>query len=149
MCAADTGVPLAVSAPLAVPVRRAEHEACPVADVLRRVGDRWSVLVVVLLGRRPYRFNELHRAVEGISQRMLTRTLRGLEADGLVRRTVFPTVPPAVEYELTELGGTLLGPLSAVAEWAMAHRGEIEAARAAAAQAAEPPSSSAPASGLK
>ena len=79
----------------------------------------------VLLGQRPYRFNELQRAIEGISQRMLTRTLRLLEQDGIVRRTVFPTVPPSVEYSVTELGRSLLVPLSAVADWAVEHHGEI------------------------
>ncbi|WP_243064242.1 helix-turn-helix domain-containing protein [Humibacter sp. RRB41] len=107
-----------------------EYEACPVTDVLRRVGDKWSVLVIVLLGKRPYRFNELHRGIETISQRMLTRTLRGLETDGLVHREVFPTVPPSVEYSLTRLGETLLVPLSALADWAVEHRPEIATARA-------------------
>nr|WP_239157464.1 helix-turn-helix domain-containing protein [Actinocatenispora thailandica] len=120
-----------VSTPLPNPVPAAEHEQCPVTDVLRRVGDKWSVLVIVLLGTRPYRFNELHRGIETISQRMLTRTLRGLEADGLVHREVHPTVPPSVEYSLTPLGRTLLVPLSALADWAVQHQPEIAAARRA------------------
>lgn len=124
-----TDVPTVLAAELSLPVTTAEHEACPVTDVLRRVGDKWSVLVVVLLGRGPSRFSELHRAVENISQRMLTRTLRALERDGLVTRTVYPTVPASVEYGLTELGSTLLGPLSALTDWAIAHRQDIEAAR--------------------
>jgi DNA-binding HxlR family transcriptional regulator len=97
--------------------------------MLRRIGDKWTVLVVVLLGKRRYRFNELHRSVEGISQRMLTRTLRALEQDGLVDREVHPTVPPSVEYGLTPLGETLLQPLSALADWAVAHGEEIAASR--------------------
>jgi DNA-binding HxlR family transcriptional regulator len=129
MSGTHTDVPLIVSTPLPSPVPAREHEQCPVTDVLRRVGDKWTVLVVVLLGRRPYRFNELHRSVENISQRMLTRTLRGLENDGLVRREVFPTVPPSVEYSLTPLGRSLLQPLSDLAAWAMEHRDEIAAAR--------------------
>jgi DNA-binding HxlR family transcriptional regulator len=114
---------------LAVPVALDEYEGCPVTDVLRRVGDKWTVLVVVVLGQRPYRFNELHRGIPGISQRMLTRTLRGLEEDGLVSRTVFPTVPPAVEYALTDLGRSLLGPLSAVADWAVEHQDQVARSR--------------------
>ena len=104
-------------------------EDCPVREVLDRVGDKWSVLVIVLLGQRTHRFNELHRAIEGISQRMLTLTLRALERDGLVSRTVYASVPPRVDYELTELGRTLLVPLGALTEWANTHRGDILAAR--------------------
>lgn len=122
-----------VSAALPTPVPVGEYEQCPVTDVLRRVGDKWSILVIVLLGRRPHRFNELHRGIETISQRMLTRTLRALETDGLVHREVFPTVPPSVEYRLTPLGHSLLQPLSGLADWAVAHRGDIAAARRAAA----------------
>jgi DNA-binding HxlR family transcriptional regulator len=98
-------------------------------EILNRVGDKWSVLVVVLLGEGPQRFNVLKRAVDGISQRMLTATLRGLERDGLVKRTVHPTNPPQVEYELTRLGRTLLEPVSVLAVWAQSHRGEIARAR--------------------
>ncbi|RFS87423.1 transcriptional regulator [Actinomadura spongiicola] len=125
-----TDVPSVISAPLPIPVPLDEQLACPVGDVLRRAGDRWSVLILVLLGRRSYRFNELHRSIEGISQRMLTRTLRGLERDGLASRTVHPTVPPTVEYDLTPLGRTLLEPLSTLADWAVRHGPEIAAARA-------------------
>jgi DNA-binding HxlR family transcriptional regulator len=110
---------------LSTPVDEASHAACPVTDVLRRVGDKWSVLVLTLLGRRPYRYNDLHRSIEGISQRMLTRTLTSLVAGGLVSRTVFPTVPPTVEYRLTPLGESLLVPLSALADWAVGHEDEI------------------------
>jgi DNA-binding HxlR family transcriptional regulator len=100
-----------------------------VRDVLNRVGDKWSVLVVTLLCGGPRRFNELRRTIEGISQRMLTLTLRGLERDGLVTRTIYPTVPPRVDYELTPLGRTLLEPVQALAGWAGKHREEIQKAR--------------------
>src|SRR5258707_15551936 len=85
-----------------------------VREVLNRVGDKWSVLIVSLLGDQPKRFNELRRTIEGISQRMLTLTLKGLERDGLVTRTVYPTIPPRVEYKLTALGRTLLKPIQAI-----------------------------------
>jgi DNA-binding HxlR family transcriptional regulator len=111
------------------PVPAGEYENCPVTDVLRLVSDKWTLLLITLLGRRPYRFNELHRAVEGISQRMLTRTLRTLEGDGLIEREVFPTSPPSVEYRLTRLGTSLLEPLSALAGWAVDHHAEIATAR--------------------
>ncbi|WP_040810049.1 winged helix-turn-helix transcriptional regulator [Nocardia concava] len=127
-----TRVPSMLATVLNTPVPAAEHGACPMTDTLRRVGDKWSVLLLALLGGRPYHFNELHRAIEGISQRMLTRTLRSLEADGLISRTVFSTLPPTVEYALTPLGESLLRPLSALADWAVAHEAEIAAARAAA-----------------
>jgi len=105
--------------------------ACPfVRDVLTRVGDKWSVLVIVLLGDGTKRFSELKRTVDGISQRMLTLTLRGLERDGLVVRTVFPTVPPRVEYALTPLGKTLLRTVTELANWASDNSQEIERARA-------------------
>lgn len=129
MSGTHTDVPSMVSAPLPSPVPADDYEQCPVTDVLRRVGDKWTVLVIVLLGKRPYRFNELHRGIETISQRMLTRTLRGLETDGLVHREVFPTVPPSVEYSLTPLGHSLLVPLSTLADWVVDHRGEIAQAR--------------------
>lgn len=129
MSGTNIDVPSMVSTPLPFPVPADEHEACPVTGVLRRVGDKWSVLVVTLLARRPYRFNELARAVEGISQRMLTRTLRALEVDGLVDRTVFPTIPPSVEYRLTPLGASLLRPLSVLADWAVEHEPDIARAR--------------------
>src|SRR4051812_491515 len=94
-------------------------QACPaVRDVLNRVGDKWSVQIVASLGDGPMRFSELRRTIEGISQRMLTLTLRGLERDGLVTRTVFAEIPPRVDYELTRLGNTLLEPIQQLAEWA-------------------------------
>ena len=100
-----------------------------ISDVLARVGDKWSVLVVTRLGERPMRFNELRRAIGGISQRMLTLTLRGLERDGLVTRTVFPTIPPRVDYALTPLGRDLLQPVSALGAWAMRNQTRIARAR--------------------
>ena len=100
-----------------------------VSEVLSRVGDKWTVLVVVELGNGPRRFNEIRRALGSISQRMLTLTLRGLERDGLVTRTVFPTVPPRVDYELTKLGRSLLGPVSGVGLWARQNRAAIAEAR--------------------
>ena len=100
-----------------------------VSAVLSRVGDKWSVLIVMLLGDEPRRFNELKRMIGGISQRMLTRTLRGLERDGLVTRTVFPTIPPRVDYQLTALGGSLKQPVEALGQWAFAHLAVIEQAR--------------------
>jgi DNA-binding HxlR family transcriptional regulator len=109
-------------------------------EVLNRVGDKWSVYVVGLLGSGPKRFSELRRTIEGISQRMLTLTLRGLERDGLVTRTVFPSIPPRVDYSLTPLGRTLLEPVTALADWAQKNGEAIHAARAAFdARAAEPP----------
>jgi DNA-binding HxlR family transcriptional regulator len=104
-------------------------EDCPAREILDRVGDKWSVLVIVLLGQRTHRFNELHRAVDGISQRMLTLTVRALQRDGLVSRTIYATVPARVDYELTELGRTLLVPLGALYDWANTHRDDIQAAR--------------------
>ncbi len=101
-----------------------------VREVLNRVGDKWSVLVVGLLGEGPKRFSELRRSIEGISQRMLTLTVRGLERDGLVSRTVHPTVPPRVDYALTATGETLLGPITALVDWSNEHRATIQAARA-------------------
>jgi DNA-binding HxlR family transcriptional regulator len=117
----NTGVPSLVATPLAERVPLAEYEACSVTGLFHRLGDKWSLLTLVLLGARPHRFNELHHRIEGISQRMLTRTLRSLESGGLVRRTVHPTVPPSVEYALTPPGQALLGPLSQVANWAVEH----------------------------
>jgi DNA-binding HxlR family transcriptional regulator len=98
-------------------------------SILARVGDKWTVLIVVLLGDGPKRFNEIKRMVGGISQRMLTFTLRGLERDGLVTRTVFPTTPPRVSYELTKLGSTLWNAVEPLGSWARTHVGEILAAR--------------------
>src|ERR1700712_6028465 len=100
-----------------------------VSGVLARIGDKWSVLIVTRLGARPLRFNELKREIGGISQRMLTLTLRGLERDGLITRTVFPVIPPRVDYELTALGRSLLEPVRALGDWALKNIGKIDAAR--------------------
>jgi DNA-binding HxlR family transcriptional regulator len=114
------------------PGKRDLSENCQaVSEVLQRVGDKWTVLVVKILGDGPMRFNELRRAVDGISQRMLTLTVRALERDGLVTRTVYPSVPPRVEYELTALGCSLLQPVTALAMWAIDHRAAIDGARQA------------------
>jgi len=102
-----------------------------IAPILARIGDKWSILIVMILARGPRRFNELKRMVDGISQRMLTLNLRGLERDGLVRRTMFATIPPRVDYELTELGKSLCMPIIALGQWAEANFDTIEASRAA------------------
>ena len=115
---------------VAIPGNLHVPEDCrAVSEVLARVGDKWTVLVVSTLGDGPKRFNELRRALGSISQRMLTLTLRGLERDGLVTRTVFPTVPPRVDYELTDLGRSLLEPVSGLGLWARTHRSHIQEAR--------------------
>ena len=114
------------------PPSRLDHRSADcraVSGVLARIGDKWSVLVVMQLGEGPRRFSEIKRMVGGISQRMLTLTLRGLERDGLVTRTVFATVPPRVDYALTELGRSLQGPVVALGAWALGHQDEIEGAR--------------------
>ena len=114
----------------ALPPRPHQHEGCrAVASVLARVGDKWSVLVIMTLHERPKRFNEIKREIDGISQRMLTLTLRGLERDGLVTRTVFPTIPPRVDYELTDLGRGLSKPVLALGQWAVEHQAQIQDAR--------------------
>ncbi|WP_265561680.1 winged helix-turn-helix transcriptional regulator [Sphingomicrobium arenosum] len=100
-----------------------------VAPVLNRVGDKWSMLIVMVLATGSRRFNELKREVDGISQRMLTRSLRGLERDGLVNRAVTPSIPPRVDYDLTELGRSLTGPVKALGDWAIDHIGCIRAAQ--------------------
>ena len=106
-------------------------ECQSISEILARVGDKWTVLVVTLLGAGPRRFSELRRTIDGISQKMLTTTLRGLERDGFCTRRVFPTVPPRVEYQLTELGRDLLVPVQALADWARVNRGRVDAARRA------------------
>ncbi len=115
---------------LGCPPRNMDEGACPaVRDVLSRVGDKWSVLLIGQLGAGPRRFSDLRRSIEGISQRMLTLTLRGLERDGMITRTVFPTLPPSVEYALTPLGHTLLEPIKGLAKWAESNRVAIQDAR--------------------
>jgi DNA-binding HxlR family transcriptional regulator len=104
---------------------------CHARQILDRLGDKWSISVIYSLGKGTRRFTELKRDIDGISQRMLTATLRTLERDGLVRRTVHPVVPPRVDYELTELGLTLLGTACTLMTWAVTHAEDIDEARAA------------------
>lgn len=107
-----------------------EHTECQaISHTLQLVGDKWTVLVVSQLGPGPMRFNEIRRSIGSISQKMLTTTLRQLERDGLVTRTMFPTIPPRVDYELTDLGRDLLRPVAGLVDWARANRERIEAAR--------------------
>ena len=120
-----------MSTPAPVPAAPQGPAGCRAREVLDRVGDKWSLLVISLLGERTRRFTELRRSIDGISQRMLTVTLRGLERDGLVTRTVHPTVPPRVDYALTPMGRTLLDTVRSLVEWADSHVPEIDAARAA------------------
>jgi DNA-binding HxlR family transcriptional regulator len=108
-----------------------QRVAAPMTDMLSSIGGKWSLFVIMALMQGPARFSELRRSVEGISQKMLTQTLRELEEDGLVRRTVTPIIPPRVDYELTDLGHELDGPINALAEWTERNRSRIEAARAA------------------
>jgi DNA-binding HxlR family transcriptional regulator len=107
------------------------REDCEVRQILDRIADKWSLLAIALLDRGPLRFTELRRAIDGISQRMLARTLRHLERDGLVTRTVHATVPPRVDYELTTLGVTLHETIKALVVWTEGHQREIAAARTA------------------
>lgn len=102
---------------------------CATRRILDLIGDRWTVLIIGVLGDGDARFSELRRRVEGISHKMLTQTLRGLERDGLVRRTVYPEVPVRVEYALTDGGRTLLEPLSALQKWAIEHLGDVSASQ--------------------
>ena len=106
-----------------------ESAHCAIRDVLDRIGDKWSMLMIMALAMRPHRFSELHRAVHDISKRMLTQTLRDLERDGLITRHVFPTKPPSVEYRLAPLGLSLLDPMAALIDWADRRYSEIHAAR--------------------
>lgn len=114
-----------------VPMPRHTTGQChTVTEVLARVGDKWSMQVVISLADGALRFNALRRAIDGISQRMLTRTLRNLERDGLVSRTVTPSVPPRVDYELTELGHSLREPVCRLGQWAIVNRETMATARA-------------------
>ena len=105
-----------------------------ISEMLSRIGDKWTLLVIRSLGSGPLRFNALRRVIGDVSQKMLASTLRNLERDGFVTRTVTPSMPPQVEYALTDLGISLLTPVSALAEWTIRNTGRIEAARAAFAQ---------------
>lgn len=107
------------------------EDCAAMRQILTLIGDKWSVLVIVSLGQGTQRFSDLKRGIDGISQRMLTLTLRGLEREGLLKRKVYPTVPARVEYTLSRLGRSLLKPVSALAIWADEHRPEMEASRAA------------------
>lgn len=124
-----------VKAPAAVPLLHttpgfaADGNLCPIREVLDRVGDTWSILVIINLQEQPVRFNALKRSIEGISQRMLTVTLRSLERDGLVTRTVRPTTPPEVEYGLTELGQSIAVPIASLGSWAASNRDRMRQAR--------------------
>lgn len=113
-----------------VPDQETHAECKALVQVIDRIGDKWTVMVVGVLSNGPQRFNTILRTIGGVSHRMLTLTLRGLERDGLVTRTVYPTIPPKVEYELTELGSSLITPLRALASWGLKNRPQIEQARA-------------------
>jgi DNA-binding HxlR family transcriptional regulator len=104
---------------------------CRIREILERVGNKWSLQVIFHLGDGPQRFTSLKRSIDGVSQRMLTVTLRGLERDGIVSRTMYPVIPPRVEYALTPLGATVLDAAGALVSWADAHLAEVDAARAA------------------
>ncbi len=121
----------------------ASVSGCRIREILDRVGDKWSLFVISCLGDGPKRFTHLKQSVDGISQRMLTVTLRGLERDGIVRRTVYPVMPPRVDYELTPLGRTLLDATGALIAWADAHLDEVDQARAS--YDARPPAAPVPA----
>jgi DNA-binding HxlR family transcriptional regulator len=112
------------------PVRRETGECLKVTQVLSRIGDKWAVLVIIMLHERGYRFNELKRGIDGISQRMLTLTLRNMERDGLVTRTVTLSIPPRVDYELTPVGHSLAGPVKILGNWAFENLRYIAAAQA-------------------
>ncbi len=117
------------------------HEACRgLTDILWRIGDKWTVMVVGSLSEGPLRYSQIQKQVEGVSQRMLTLTLKGLERDGLVTRTVYPTIPPRVDYELTDLGRTLKEPLHTLWLWARDNRSAIDASRRAFDERRGPPS---------
>jgi DNA-binding HxlR family transcriptional regulator len=121
---ADSSVLVTLKEPMVV-----ETEQCPIRGILDRIGDKWSFLLILKLAQRPHRFGELRREVNDISQRMLTQTLRSLQRDGLISRTVFPTTPPSVEYRLTDLGKSLLEPMRSLVTWADLHQSAIESAR--------------------
>ncbi|MBU1316298.1 MAG: helix-turn-helix transcriptional regulator [Alphaproteobacteria bacterium] len=114
-----------------VAVEQDGHDHCrAMGQILDRIGDKWTIMAVGALSHGPLRFNEMMRKIGGVSHRMLTLTLRGLEREGLVTRTAYATIPPKVEYELTDLGRSLITPLMALADWALEHRPAMETARA-------------------
>ncbi|WP_284311893.1 winged helix-turn-helix transcriptional regulator [Labrys miyagiensis] len=121
--------------PAAEPIRLARGKRprpeCAIRDILDRIGDKWSYLLIMTLAQRPHRFGELRRAIDDISQRMLTETLRSLQRDGLIERTVFPTTPPSVEYRLTERGRSLQEPMRGLIDWADAEMPAIKRSREA------------------
>ena len=114
----------------ATSARRDAGACLKVTQVLSRIGDKWTVLIIILLRERGYRFNDLKRGIDGISQRMLTLTLRNMERDGLVTRTVTPSIPPRVDYELTDIGRSLAGPVKILGDWAFENLGWIAVAQA-------------------
>jgi len=118
---------IALEAP---PARRDTGACLKVTHVLSRIGDKWAVLIIILLHERGYRFNDLKRGIDGISQRMLTLTLRNMERDGLVTRTVTPSIPPRVDYELTGIGRSLAGPVKILGDWALENIRSIAVAQA-------------------
>lgn len=135
---AAEGLPIAEEMPRAAGTALAEEEppgemspACRARAILNRIGDKWAIYVVSNLSAGPRRFTELHRSIDGIASRMLTVTLRGLERDGIVTRTMHAVIPPRVDYELTPLGKTLLDTIGQLVDWADTHADEVEAAQAA------------------
>jgi DNA-binding HxlR family transcriptional regulator len=121
-----------------------DSTACPVRDVLDRVSEKWTTLLLIILAEGPKRFSELQRGVPDISKRMLTQSLRNLERDGLISRTVFPTKPPSVEYALTDLGQSFMAPLAHLLDWANGQHDAIRTARHSYDTAQEPPKKLAP-----
>jgi DNA-binding HxlR family transcriptional regulator len=113
----------------AVETSQCSDDCREIVHTLARIGDKWTVMVVGALSNGPIRYNQIARLIEGISQRMLTLTLKGLEQDGMVVRTMYPTIPPRVDYELTDLGNSLIVPLRVLHRWAVEHRPAIQAAR--------------------
>ncbi|MFN8528801.1 MAG: helix-turn-helix domain-containing protein [Anaerolineae bacterium] len=111
--------------------RTAYASDCPVRQALDRLGDKWTTLIIGMLEDGPKRFSELRHGIQGISQKMLTQTLRSLERDGLVKRTLYPEIPPRVEYELTPLGKTLCEPIAAIIRWTEEHISEVVTAQRA------------------
>ena len=133
-------MPMAAKPPRTARQLRDTFGDCPIRNVLDRIGDKWSLLIVHTLAAAPLRFGALRRAIPDISQRMLTQTLRDLQRDGLIERRVFPTVPPSVEYRLTGMGKSLLKPMQGLVDWAKKHQDRIGNARGGFdAVAAKPP----------